>query len=91
VKALGRALPTFEPGQMATWLNTGQGTPVARAATVLETVLREAPRADVPALILAEASLAQSLGWKHLIPLLGPSLKRADLSKQGDDLRLACH
>lgn len=84
-------LPTFEPGQIATWLNTGQGTPVARAATVLETVLREAPRADVPALVLAEASLAQSLGWKHVVPLLAPGLKRADLRKQGDDLRLACH
>ncbi|MFG6665439.1 DUF1403 family protein [Sulfitobacter sp. 916] len=91
VKALGRALPTFEPGQIATWLNTGQGTPVPRAATVLETVLREAPRADVPALVLAEASLAQSLRWKHVVPLLAPGLKRADLRKQGDDLRLACH
>lgn len=91
VKALGRALPTFEPGQMATWLNTGQGTPVARAATVLETVLMEAPRAEVPALILAEASLAQLLGWKYLVTLLAPGLKRTDLRKQGDDLCLACH
>ncbi len=58
---------------------------------VLEAVLTEAPRADVPALILAEAALAQALGWDHLVPLLAPGLKRADLRKQGDDLRLACH
>ena len=73
------------------WLDTGQGAPVARAAMVLETVLTEAPRADVAALILADAALAQAVGWEHLMPLLAPGLKRAGLRKQGDDLRLACH
>ncbi|WP_428929530.1 DUF1403 family protein [Marinibacterium sp. SX1] len=91
IKALGRALPTLEQGQIATWLYAGQGAPVGRAAMVLEAVLRAAPRAEVAALILAEAALAQALGWDHLVPLLAPSLKRADLRKQGDDLRLACH
>ena len=91
VKALGRALPTLEPGQIATWLDAGKGGPVNRAAMALEAVLREAPRADVAALILADAALAQALGWEHLVPLLAASLKRADLRKQGDDLRLACH
>ena len=91
IKALGRALPTFEPGQIATWLDAGQGAPVGRAARVLEAVLTEAPRADVPALVLADAALAQALGWEHLVPLLAPGLKRADLRKQGEDLRVACH
>jgi hypothetical protein len=91
IKALGRALPTFEPGQIATWLDAGNGRPVNRAAMVLEAVLREAPRADVAALILADAALAQALGWDHVAPLLAPGLKRADLRKKGDDLRLACH
>lgn len=91
VKALGRALPAFEPGQIATWLDAGEGAPVKRAALVLEAVLREAPRADEAALILAEATLAQALGWDHLVPLLAAGLKRADLRKRGDDLRLACH
>ncbi|KKL11093.1 hypothetical protein LCGC14_2549280 [marine sediment metagenome] len=91
VSVLCRAVPTLEQSQIATWLNAGQGKPVSRAAMVLETVLMETPRAEALALILAEASLAQSLGWKHLIPLLAPGLKRADLCKQGDDLRLACH
>ncbi|BBU59398.1 hypothetical protein KU6B_56630 (plasmid) [Mameliella alba] len=91
IKALGRALPAFEPGQIAGWLDTGQGMPVARAAMVLEAVLTKAPRSDVPALILADIALAQALGWDYLMPLLATGLKRADLRKRGDDLRLACH
>ena len=91
IKGLGRALPAFEPGQIAMWLDAGQGAPVTRAAMVLEAALREAPRADVAALILADAALAQALGWEHLVPLLAAGLKRADLRKQGDDFRLVCH
>lgn len=91
IKALGRALPAFEPAAIAAWLDAGQGAPVARAAMVLGAVLTEAPRADVPALIFADAALAQALGWDHLVPLLAAALKRGDLRKQGDDLRLACH
>ncbi|MFC0158502.1 DUF1403 domain-containing protein [Pseudooceanicola lipolyticus] len=91
IKALGRALPTFEPGQIATRLDTGKGAPVTRAAMALEAVLREAPRADVAGLMLADAALARALGWDHFVPLLAPGLKRADLRKRGEDLRLACH
>ena len=91
VKALGRALPAFEPGQIATWLDAGEGAPAKRAALVLDAVLTEAPRAEVPALILADAALAQALGWDHVVPLLVAGLKRTDLRKRGDDLRLACH
>ncbi|MDF1804683.1 DUF1403 family protein [Thalassovita sp.] len=91
IKALGRALPAFEPGQIATWLDAGKGLSVTRAAMVLEAILREEPRADLAALILADAALAQALGWEHLVPLLAAGLKRADLRKQGDDLRFACH
>lgn len=89
VKALARALPGVAPGQIATWLDAGRGPPVTRAAMVLEVVRSDAPRA--PALVLADAALAQALGWTHLVPLLAAGLTRADLRKQGDDLRLACH
>ena len=58
---------------------------------VLDAVLTEAPRAEVPALILADAALAQALGWDYVVPLLAAGLKRADLRKRGYDLRLACH
>jgi len=58
---------------------------------VLETVLTEAPRAEPAALILADATLAQALGREHLVPLLAIGLKRADLRKRNEQLRLACH
>ncbi len=91
VKALGRAVPILEPSQISTWLDAGKGGPVTRAAAVLELVLMEMPRADIPALILADAALAQALGRDHVVPLLAAGLKRADLRRRGDDLRLACH
>ena len=90
-KALYRALPDLQAERIATWLDAAQGVPVSRAAMVLEAVLMEAPRAEVPALILADACLAQALGWDHVVPLLAPGMKRADLRKRGEDLRLACH
>jgi hypothetical protein len=91
VKALARALPGAAPGQISTWLDAGRGPPVTRAAMVLEAVLIEAPRGEVAALILADAALAQALGWDHLVPLLAAGLKCTDQRKRGDDLRLACH
>ena len=91
VKALARALPDAEARRIASWLDAGRGTPVTRAAMVLEAVWTEAPRADLPALVLADAALAQALGWPHLVPLLAAGLTRADLRKRGEDLRLACH
>jgi len=91
IKALGRALPILELGQIATWLDTEKGAPVTRAAMALEAVLREAPRADDAALVLADAALAQALSWDHVVPLLAAGLKRTDLRQRGHDLRLACH
>ncbi len=97
VTSLHRALPGIEAAQVAKWLDgydprgAGQGAPLHRAARVLETVLDGAPRAEVPALILADATLAQALGWDHVVPLLAAGLKRAELRQRGEDLRLACH
>lgn len=91
VKALQRALPTVTAEQIATWLDTERGGPVMRAATVLETVLTTHPREEVTALILADAVLAQSLGWTHVLPLLAVGLKSRDLRTRGEDLQLACH
>ena len=91
IKALGRALPALAPGQIAAWLDVGKGAPVTRVAMVLEAVLTEVPRGEGAALILGDAVLAKALGWEHLLPLLAAGLKRADLRKQGDELRLACH
>lgn len=73
--------------QIAVWLDAGRGLPVARAAAVLA----DNPRAESAALILADAALAQALGWRHVVPLLAAGLKRADLRKRDEGLRLACH
>ncbi|EDQ03278.1 hypothetical protein DSM14862_03846 (plasmid) [Sulfitobacter indolifex] len=91
VRALSRAIPTLEQEQIAMWLDAGQGAPVSRAAMALEMVLTDAPRGELSALILADAALAQALGWDYLVPLLAQGLNRADLVKRGEDLRLACH
>lgn len=87
--ALGRALPGLCPDRIADSLEAG-GTPVARAAFVLEAVLAEAPRAETAALILADAALARVMNWTHLVPLLATGLKPRDLRATGSELRLAC-
>jgi hypothetical protein len=94
VKALHRALPSCSTTEFAVWLDrggAGQGGPVGRASAVLEAVVSDHPRAEHVALILADAALAQALGWDHAVPLLGGGLTLRDLRKTGDDLRLACH
>jgi hypothetical protein len=95
LRTLQRALPDEEPGRLAAWLGAARGAPnggpVARAAEVLETTLTDAPRAETPATMLADAALARALGWDHLVPLLATGLKRADLRKRGAALQLACH
>ncbi len=91
VAHLGRALEGVAPERIALCLDATGPTPVDRAAQVIETVLAETPRAETAALILADAVLAKSLGWAHVLPLLALALKPRDLRLRGDDLRMACH
>jgi len=91
VKALQRAVPQTTSEQIAVWLDAGHGSPVNRVATLTETILVGYPREEVMALILADAVLAQSLGWTHVLPLLAAGLKSHDLRKRGTDLQLAFH
>ena len=90
-KALTRALSEIDADQIATWLDTGHGPPVVRAASVLQAVLSDRPRDPATAVLLAVAALAQSLVWSHVLPLLALGLRPADLRKSGEELRLACH
>ena len=91
VRALHRAFPRLSMEQVAVWLDGGHGAPVDRAAQVMEAVLADMPRSEGPALVLADAVLAQALGWDHLLPMLAIGMKRRDLRLRGDELRLACH
>lgn len=88
---LGKVLPGLTAGQIAVSLDAAGGTPVVRAAAVLEAGLATAPRTEAAALILADAALAKALGWDHVLPLLANGLKARDLRQQGCDLLLACH
>lgn len=91
IKALCRALPELEPRCIAAWLDTGQGTPITCACAVLQAVLQDRPREHTTALLLAEAALAQALGWSYVLPLVACGLRRGDLRKTGEDLLLAFH
>lgn len=91
VANLGRALERVAPERIALCLDAAEPTPVDRAAQVIASVLAADPRAEIEALILADAVLSQAAGRDHLLPLLALALKRRDLRLRGDDLRLACH
>jgi hypothetical protein len=91
VRTLVRAMPGVSGRQIADWLDAGQGGPVACAAAVLQAVLDDRPREGATALLLADAALAKALDWQYVVPLLGTGLRRADLRKNGNDLREACH
>lgn len=97
VKAMHWALLEVDADQIASWLDgydprgAGQGAPVPHAAAVLQAVLADRPRDPAAALILADAALAQALGWSHVLPLLALGLKCGDLRKTGAELRKACH
>jgi hypothetical protein len=88
---LGRVLQGVAPERIALCLDATGPTPVERAAQVIEAVLTDSPRTETAALILADAVLAKSLGWTHVLPLLSLALKVRDLRLRGDELRLACH
>jgi hypothetical protein len=89
VGTLHAVLPGIAPTDIATWLDAGQGGPVARACAVFEAVTAAHPRAEDAALILADAVLAQAMGHNMIMPLLGAHLTARDLRKSGADLRLA--
>ena len=90
VAALLRALPGADPDRIRTWLEAGQGGPVPRAAAVLHGALENRPRDPATALLLADAALANVLGWGHVTPLLALGLRRSDLVKTDEALRQAC-
>lgn len=55
------------------------GSPVAQAAQVLADVLRQFPRQEAAALMLADVTLARALGWHHVMPLLAAHMTRKDI------------
>lgn len=91
VAVLTRALPDMTAERIALCLDAAGGTPVDRAARVIEAVLTDAPRAETAALILADAALAVALGWDHVLPLLAQGMTAREVRLRDEALRLACH
>lgn len=89
VQTLHRALPAINVHLIDELFDLCRGSPMTHAATIMEKVLTEVPRSEVAGLILTDAALARALGWDHVLPLLALGLKRTDLRKRGDDLRMA--
>lgn len=88
---LARALEAVSVERIVLCLEATGQTPLDRAALVIEAVLTDRPRAETEAMILADAALAKSLGWSHVVPLLSLALKTRDLRLRGAELRMVCH
>lgn len=91
VASLKRALPHVATDLIAESMDAGRGSPMDCAVGVMSFALEALPKDEAAALILGDAVLSQSLGWKRLVPLLGVSLTRRDLRGDPDALQLACH
>lgn len=61
------------------------GSPVGQAAQILEVVLRQFPRQEAAALMLADAVLARAVGWDRVMPLLAARLVRKDIRAIAND------
>ena len=60
------------------------GSPVGQAGQILEAVLRQFPRQEAAALMLAEVMLARALGWDRGMPLLATHLPRKNIRTIAD-------
>lgn len=68
------------------------GSPVGQAAQMLELVLRQFPRQEAAALMLADVVLACAVGWDRAMPLLVAHLTRKDIRgiADGDTDPVSC-
>lgn len=73
-------------------LGSLKGTPVAQAGQILEVVLRQFPRQEAAALMLADVALARAVGWDRVMPLLAAHLARKDIRAitDGDTDQVSC-
>lgn len=73
--AVAEAMPDF---------GTPAGTPVARASQILSDTLRQFPREEAAALMVADLTLARALGWDRPVPLLATHMARRDIRAIAD-------
>ena len=89
-------LPEDVQEQLTTWMEQAEdapGTPIAKAALLLNNMVQIFPRQEAVALLCADITLARSLGWDRPFPLFGLYLKGKRLreASQGEDIRIACY
>ena len=67
--------------------------PVSKSAEMIARVLKDFPREETIALMLADVVLARALGWQQVMPLMALYMKRKPLREFDDrqQLNLACH
>lgn len=68
--AVAEAMPDF---------SSPAGTPVAQASQILSDMLRQFPREEAAASMLADLTLARAVGWDRPVPLLAAHLARRDI------------
>lgn len=68
--AVAEAMPDF---------SSPAGTPVAQASQILSEMLRQFPREEAAASMLADLTLARAVGWDRPVPLLATHLARRDI------------
>ena len=93
---LNSLLPEDMQEHFPNWMEQAddlQGTPVAKAASLLGKMVQMFPRQEAAALLCADAILARSLGWDRTLPLFGLHLRGKALRAASDaeDIRIACH
>lgn len=60
------------------------GSPIAQASQILAVILRQFPRQEAAALMLADAVLARAIGWDRVMPLLATHLTRKNIRAFSD-------
>ena len=75
---VGKVLPE-QVAEAMPELGSFVGSPVGQAGQILEVVLRQFPRQEAAALMLADVTLARAVGWERVMPLLATHLTRKDI------------
>jgi hypothetical protein len=73
-----RVLPGAVAEAMADF-GSPAGAPIAQASQILSDMLRQFPREEAAALMLADLTLARAVGWDRPVPLLATHLARRDI------------
>ncbi|MBB5723522.1 hypothetical protein FHS72_003167 [Loktanella ponticola] len=80
---VGKVLPA-SVAEVVSEFGAVAGTPVRQASEILARVLRQFPREEAAALMLADVALARAIGWDRPAPLLAAHLVRKDIRTIAD-------